>query len=92
MASEIAAQVEARLAGKASSYYELATLGEARLLEKDYAKARRYYQSAILTASGETGNQAPTRDQARAIMDALQTGPADRDQIEQVFAHLSQPV
>jgi tetratricopeptide (TPR) repeat protein len=91
VAKEIATQVEALLAEKAGNYYELATLGEARLLEKDYAKARQYYQSAVLTAPGETGNQTPTRDQARAIMDALQTGQADRDQVEQVFAHLSQP-
>lgn len=90
VANEIALQVEALLPEKAGNYYELATLGEARLLERDYVKARQYYQSAVLTAPGETGNQTTTRDQARAIMDALQTGPADRDQIEQVFAHLSQ--
>ena len=68
----------------------LATLGEARLLEQDYDRARQYYQSAVLTAPGETGNQTSTRDQARAIVDALQTGPADREQIEQLFAQLSQ--
>jgi len=79
------------LADKASNYYELATLGEARPLEQDYAKARQYYQAAILTAPGERGNQGTTRDEAREIMNALQTGAADREQIEQVFAHLSQP-
>jgi hypothetical protein len=90
VAKAIASQVDALLTGKAGNYYELATLGEARLLEQDYAKARQYYQAAILTAPGETGNQSTTRDQASEIMNALQTGPADREQIEQVFAHLSQ--
>jgi len=88
-ARDLALQVDAQLEGKASNYYELATLGEARLLEEDYPKAVQYYQAAILTAPGETGNQGTTRDQAREIMNALQTGAADRAQVEQVFAHLS---
>jgi tetratricopeptide (TPR) repeat protein len=90
VAKDIATQVDALLADGATNYYELATLGEARLLEQDYAKARQYYQSAILIAPGETGNHGSTLDQAREIMNALQTGAADREQIEQVFAHLSQ--
>jgi hypothetical protein len=54
-----ASQVYALLTDKGSNYYELATLGEERLLEQDYAKARQYYQAAILTAPGETGRRAP---------------------------------
>jgi uncharacterized protein HemY len=89
-AQEIAAEVEAVLKERENrGYWDLATLGELRLLQRDYTKAKEYYQAAILTAPGERGNHASTRDQAIEIMKALDTAHAERALVEEVFAHLS---
>jgi tetratricopeptide (TPR) repeat protein len=69
-------------------YYEEVTLAEARLLQGDYAQARLHYAAAILRAPGETGSHKGSLEQAREIMNALETPPADRDAIENVFGHL----
>ena len=88
-ARQIAARVEELFAeNPPADYWSLASRAEARLLHEDYSQARLYYQEAVLEAPGETGSHSSTRDQAQEILNALGTAPADREQIEQVFAHL----
>jgi hypothetical protein len=88
-ARQLAARVEDLFKDKTpDDYYGEATLGEARLLQSDYAQACKHYAAAILMGPGETGSHKGSLEQAREIMNSLDTPPADRDAVEQVFAHL----
>jgi tetratricopeptide (TPR) repeat protein len=87
-AQQLAVRVVDLFSQTPKDYWGLASLGEAKLLLEDYDSARQYYLDAVLAAPGETGSQASTRDQALAIMNALTTPQAGRNQIEQVFSHL----
>ncbi len=88
-AVQLAARVEGIFRDKTpGDYYEEATLAEARLLQGDYAQAAQLYTAAILRAPGETGSHRGTLAQASEIMKLLDARPADREQVDQAFAHL----
>ena len=51
----------------AASYWQLATLGEAALILRDFGEAERWYGEALQNASDSYGHLASTRRQARLI-------------------------
>lgn len=90
---QYAAQVE-QIVGdkpKPNDYWMTATVAEVQLLKGDYAKAADLYKAAVATEPHARGSHKSTWDQARSLMDKLQTPPADRAKIEAVFKHLTPP-
>jgi tetratricopeptide (TPR) repeat protein len=86
-AAELAKEVE-KLVGAdpiAGNYWKTATVAEAQLLQRKYEQAAFLYAAARSMAPLDYGSLCSTRDQARLLMDHLQSPPAERARIEAVF-------
>ena len=55
-------------------YYQLATIGEAALIDGDLTEAERWYREASAAGAGRVGELASTRRNARLIADATGAG------------------
>jgi class 3 adenylate cyclase/tetratricopeptide (TPR) repeat protein len=75
-----------RLQGKKRDLYWLkATLGEASLISKDLAAARRWYSQAAKIARARYGDLSTSRRNARLVMKALNLQTAAKQRIESCF-------
>lgn len=86
-AKEAAVEVE-RIAGgqpEPGNYWTRVTLAEAQLIQEHYDEAATLYREALVMLPEAAGSHAVTLDQARRIMDALNTPPTQRQRIEQAF-------
>jgi class 3 adenylate cyclase len=81
-------------------YWLQATLGEASLISKDLAAARRWYMQAARIARDRYGDLSTSRRNARLVMEALDLQAADKQRLESCFpipriaifaGHLSSP-
>lgn len=66
-------------------YWLKATLGEASLISKDIASARRWYIQAAKIARARYGDLSTSRRNARLVMEALNLGALDKKRIESCF-------
>ena len=66
-------------------YWLKATLGEASLISKDMAAARRWYLQAGKIARARYGDLSTSRRNARLVMEALNLGAAAKKRIESCF-------
>lgn len=90
---ETAAQLAKRVEGLVGlspvpgDYWKTATAAEVQLLQQNYDKAGELYFQTVLIAPEDHGSHQSTRDQARLILDALQTPPETRQIILAAFNH-----
>lgn len=70
-------------------YWRLATAAESQLVQGNYPRAGELYVKAVSAAPEEQGSHRSTRDQAVALLDALEAAPADRAAVLAAFAHLA---
>jgi hypothetical protein len=73
---------------QAPDYWHLATAAESRLVQGDWRRAADLYVKAVSMAPEELGSHRATRDQAVALLDALQAPQADRETVLAAFVHL----
>ncbi|MGO9519578.1 MAG: tetratricopeptide repeat-containing protein, partial [Candidatus Korobacteraceae bacterium] len=69
-------------------YWLLATVGETKLIKKNYIGAAKSYRRAVIKSPKELGDHFSTWLQAKRLMHILETPDADRDKIWRQFQHL----
>jgi hypothetical protein len=72
-------------------YWRNATVAEAFLIRKEYAKAGELYREAVAMSLTEVGSHGSTWAQARRLMNRLGATDGERALVEKAFAHLSKP-
>jgi hypothetical protein len=70
-------------------YWKTATVAEALLMQKSYARAGEVYQDAVAIAPEEIASHEATRAQARRLMNKLDPKDAERALVQAAFVHLA---
>ena len=74
-----------------NDYWKTATVAEAFLMQRDFAKAAELYEAAVAIAPKEVASHQTTWIQASRLLEKLAPSAEERALVQRPFAHVNHP-